>query len=71
MGIFEDCMKMKADELKSVLQELGVKQEGLKLDSKEVKTAICRLFEAAFEGTEAKEAAHATALWKLRGKLSL
>ena len=68
MGIYDDCMKMKEDELKSVLNELGIKAEGLKLGNKEVKEAICRISEGAFEGG-AKESAHATALLKLKGKL--
>ncbi|RSN78322.1 MAG: hypothetical protein DSO07_08385 [Thermoproteota archaeon] len=69
MGVFDDCMGLKEDELKSVLSEMGVNLEGLDLKDKKVKTGICRIFEAAFEGAGPKEAAHITALARIRGKI--
>jgi hypothetical protein len=46
-----------------------VNLEGLDLKDKKVKTGICRIFEAAFEGAGPKEAAHITALARIRGKI--
>jgi len=67
MGIYDDCMSLKEEDLKQIAKEMGMKED-VDFGDKKVKHAFCRVLEAAFEETGPKQAAHATVLWRLAGK---